>query len=160
MKIEKNKVVSIDYTLTGDDGKVIDSSRGQAPLAYLHGTGNIISGLEEALEGKGAGDALKVSISPEKAYGVRDETKLVTVARTQLQGVDEIKPGLQLQAQMQNGPQLFTVTQVDEKSVTLDGNHPLAGATLNFDVTVKDVRDATAEEMAHGHVHGPGGHHH
>jgi len=160
MKIEKNKVVSIDYTLTGDDGNVIDSSRGQEPLAYLHGTGNIISGLEEALEGKGAGDALKVSITPEKAYGVRDETKLVTVARTQLQGVDEIKPGLQLQAQMPGGPQLFTVTQVDDQSVTLDGNHPLAGTTLNFDVTVKDVRDATAEEMAHGHVHGPGGHHH
>jgi FKBP-type peptidyl-prolyl cis-trans isomerase SlyD len=160
MKIEKNKVVAIDYKLTGDDGQVIDSSEGKEPLAYLHGTGSIISGLEDALEGKVTGDALKVSIAPEKGYGVRDETKKVTVARSQLQGVDEIKPGLQLQAQMPNGPQLFTVTAMDEKSVTLDGNHPLAGTTLNFDVTVKDIREATAEELAHGHVHGPGGHHH
>jgi len=160
MKIEKNKVVSIDYKLTGDDGEVIDSSEGRDPLAYLHGSGSIISGLEEALEGKCAGDALKVSIAPEKGYGVRDEAKLMTVARTQLQGVDEIKPGRQLQAQMPNGPQLFTITSVDDTSVTLDGNHPLAGTTLNFDVAVKEVRDATAEELAHGHVHGPGGHQH
>ena len=160
MKIEKNKVVSIDYKLTGNDGQLIDSSEGGEPLAYLHGTGSIISGLEEALEGRGVGEALKVSIAPEKAYGVRDEAKKVTVARSQLQGVDEIKPGLQLQAQMPNGPQLFTVTGMDDTTVTLDGNHPLAGATLNFDVTVKSVREATADELAHGHVHGPGGHHH
>jgi len=160
MKIAKNKVVSIDYKLTDDDGKLIDSSEGGEPLAYLHGTGTIIAGLEEALEGKVAGDALQVSIAPEKGYGVRDESKRLTVKRSHLQGADEIKPGLQLQAQMPNGPQLFTVTGMDEESVTLDGNHPLAGTTLKFDVTVKEVRDATAEELAHGHVHGPGGHHH
>ena len=160
MKVGKNKVVSIDYKLTGDDGKLIDSSEGGEPLAYLHGTGTIIAGLEEALEGRGSGDSLKVSIAPEKGYGVRDETKRLTVKRSQLKGADEIKPGLQLQAQMPNGPQLFTVTSMDDESVTLDGNHPLAGTTLNFDVTVKEIRDATAEELAHGHVHGPGGHHH
>lgn len=160
MRIEKNKVVSIDYKLTGNDGQVIDSSEGQAPLAYLHGNGNIVAGLEEALEGKATGDAVNVSVPPEKGYGVRDEAKLVEVSKDKLKGAAEIKPGMQFQAQTPSGQQIFTVSKVAENSVTLDANHPLAGATLNFDVTVRDVRDATAEEVSHGHVHGPGGHPH
>lgn len=160
MKIEKNKVVSIDYKLTGSDGQVIDSSEGREPLAYLHGNGNIVSGLEEALEGKTTGDMLNVSVPPEKGYGLRDEAKTVEVPKDKLQGVQEINPGMQFQAQTPEGPQIFTVSKVGETSVTLDGNHPLAGATLNFDVQVREVRDASAEEVSHGHVHGPGGHQH
>jgi FKBP-type peptidyl-prolyl cis-trans isomerase SlyD len=160
MKIEKNKVVSIDYKLTGSDGQVIDSSEGRDPLAYLHGNGNIVSGLEEALEGKATGDEVRVSVPPEKGYGTRDETKLVEVSKDKLQGATEINPGMQFQAQTPNGPQIFTVSKVEESSVTLDANHPLAGATLNFDVKVREVRDATTEEVSHGHVHGPGGHQH
>ncbi len=160
MKIQKNKVVSIDYKLTGTDGQCIDSSEGGDPLSYLHGNGNIVCGLEEALEGKAAGDVVTVSVPPEKGYGVRDEAKRVEVSRDKLKGASEIKAGMQFQAQTPGGVQIFTVSQVAETSVTLDGNHPLAGATLNFDVTVRDVRDATPEEVAHGHVHGPGGHHH
>jgi len=160
MKIEKNKVVSIDYKLSGNDGQVIDSSEAGQPLAYLHGNGNIISGLEEALEGKTTGEAVKVTIPPEKGYGVREQGKVVEVNKDKLKGTDEIKPGMQFQAQTPEGPQVFTVAGISESSVTLDANHPLAGATLNFDVTVREVREATADEMAHGHVHGPGGHHH
>ena len=160
MKIEKNKVVSIDYKLTGNDGNVIDSSEGGEPLAYIHGNGNIIAGLEEALEGKAKGDALQVSIPPEKGYGVREQSKVVEVSKDKLKGAAEIKPGMQFQAQTPEGAQVFTVASISDSSVTLDANHPLAGATLNFDVTVRDIREATAEEMSHGHVHGPGGHHH
>jgi FKBP-type peptidyl-prolyl cis-trans isomerase SlyD len=160
MKIEKNKVVSIDYKLTGNDGQVIDSSAGREPLAYLHGNGNIVSGLEEALEGKATGDVLNVSVPPEKGYGERDEAKIVEVSKDKLQGAQEINPGMQFQAQTPNGTQVFTVSKVEASSVTLDGNHPLAGTTLNFDVTVRDVRDASEEEVSHGHVHGPGGHQH
>jgi FKBP-type peptidyl-prolyl cis-trans isomerase SlyD len=160
MKIEKNKVVSIDYKLTGGDGQPIDSSEGREPLAYLHGNGNIVVGLEEALEGKATGDAVNVSVAPEKGYGVRDETKLIEVPRDKLKGAGEIQPGMQFQAQTPEGAQIFTVSKVAETSVTLDGNHPLAGATLNFAVTVREVREATEEEVSHGHVHGPGGHEH
>ena len=160
MKIEKNKVVSIDYTLTGNDGQVIDSSKGGEPLAYLHGNGNIIAGLEEALEGKSAGEALKVSVPPEKGYGVREQGKVVEVGRDKLKGADEIKVGMQFQAETPQGAQVFTVASISDSAVTLDANHPLAGSTLNFDVTIRDIREATADEMAHGHVHGPGGHHH
>jgi FKBP-type peptidyl-prolyl cis-trans isomerase SlyD len=160
MKIDKNKVVSIDYKLTGDDGNVIDSSEGRDPLAYLHGNGNIVSGLEEALDGKTSGDSVTVSIPPEKGYGIRDESKMVQVPKEQLKGADQIQAGMQFQAQTPEGAQLFTVAKVEETSVTLDANHPLAGATLNFDVTIRDVREATEEEVSHGHVHGPGGHQH
>lgn len=160
MIIENNKVVSIDYKLCGDDGQVIDSSEGREPLAYLHGCGNIVSGLEEVLTGKAVGEAVKVSIPPEKGYGVRDEAKLVEVPKEKLQNPAQIEPGMQFQAETPEGPQVFTVAKVGDTSVTLDANHPLAGATLNFDVTVREVRDATEEEKTHGHVHGPGGHQH
>ena len=112
MKIEKNKVVSIDYKLTGDDGNVIDSSEGREPLAYLHGNGNIVTGLEEALDGKAAGDAVSVSVPPEKGYGARDEAKMVEVPKEQLKGADQIQPGMQFQAQTPQGAQLFTVSKV------------------------------------------------
>jgi FKBP-type peptidyl-prolyl cis-trans isomerase SlyD len=160
MAITKDKVVSIDYTLTGENGQVLDSSKGKEPLAYLHGANNIIPGLESALEGKAAGDQLNVSIPPEQAYGTRDERMVQAVPRTAFQGVADIQPGMQFQAQTQQGARLITVVGVQGDQVTIDANHPLAGATLNFDVKVVDVRDATEQEKSHGHVHGPGGHQH
>ena len=157
MAIEKDKVVSIDYTLTGENGQVLDSSQGREPLAYLHGAGNIIPGLESALEGKNEGDQLNVQIPPDKAYGQRDERMVQPVPRTAFQGVADIQPGMQFQASTNAGPRLITVVAVGGDQVTIDANHPLAGATLNFDVKVVGVRDATNEEKSHGHVHGPGG---
>src|SRR5688500_3296904 len=160
MAIEKDKIVSIDYTLTGDNGQVLDSSQGREPLAYLHGAGNIIPGLEQALEGKNEGDQLNVSIPPDRAYGPRDERMVQPVPRAAFQGVNDIQPGMQFQANTNAGPRVITVVDVAADQVTIDANHPLAGATLNFDVTVRNVRDATEQEKSHGHAHGAGGHHH
>jgi FKBP-type peptidyl-prolyl cis-trans isomerase SlyD len=160
MQIGKNKVVSIDYTLTNDIGQVLDSSNGRAPLSYLHGNGSIIPGLEAALDGKSSGDALQVSIPPEQAYGVKDESLVKSLPKNLFRGADDIQVGMQFQAQTQGGPRVVTVVGVEEENVTVDANHPLAGQTLNFDVKVVEVRDATAEELTHGHAHGPGGHHH
>ena len=160
MQIANHKVVSIHYTLTNDEGDVLDSSKGQEPLAYLHGFGNIISGLENALSGRSQGDKFTVSIAPAEGYGERDNEMVQSVPKSAFQGVDEILPGMQFQAQSPDGMQLVTVIDVDGDEVILDGNHPMAGMTLNFDVEVTEIRDATAEELEHGHVHGPGGHHH
>ena len=160
MQIANHKVVSIHYTLTNDEGDVLDSSKGQDPLAYLHGFGNIISGLENALSGRSLGDKFTVSIAPAEGYGERDNEMVQSVPKSAFQGVDEILPGMQFQAQSPDGMQLVTVIDVDGDEVILDGNHPMAGMTLNFEVEVTEVRDATAEELEHGHVHGPGGHHH
>lgn len=159
MQISKHKVVTMDYTLRDTEGTVIDSSEGQEPLAYIHGTGNIIPGLEQALEGKQAGDSLSVSIAPDEAYGDRDESLLQVVPRN-LFDVPDVESGMQFQTQSESGPQIVTVVAVTEEEVTVDANHPLAGITLNFDVEVVDVRDATEDELSHGHVHGPGGHQH
>lgn len=160
MQVSAQKVVFIHYTLTDDDGEVIDSSEGHAPLAYIHGAGNIIPGLESALLGKSVGDAFKVSIPPEDAYGVRDDSLVQPVPRQAFHGVDEIEPGMQFHADSPGGGQLVTVVDVQGDTVILDGNHPMSGLTLNFDVQVTEIRDATPEELAHGHVHGAGGHHH
>ena len=159
-EVAKDKIVSIDYTLTGDNGQVLDTSQGREPLAYLHGAGNIIPGLESALEGKSEGEQVNVSIPPDQAYGQRDERMVQAVPRTAFQGVADIKPGMQFQAQTNAGARLITVVGVEGDQVTIDANHPLAGATLNFDVKVVNVRDATEQEKSHGHVHGPGGHQH
>jgi len=156
MQITSGKVVAIDYTLTDDKKQTLDTSEGGEPLTYLHGNDQIIFGLEKALNGKKAGDSFSVRIEPEEGYGVRDDSKLMTVPRSKVQGVPNLKEGMQLQA----GKQVVTVTKIAGDEITLDGNHPLAGEVLNFDVTVRDVRAATEEEIAHGHVHGPGGHHH
>ncbi|WP_282343302.1 peptidylprolyl isomerase [Pseudomonas sp. PS02288] len=161
MLIAANKAVSIDYTLTNDAGEVIDSSAGGAPLAYLQGAGNIIVGLEKALEGKQVGDQVKVSIEPEEAYGEYSAELVTTLSRAMFEGVDELEVGMQFHASgPDGGMQIVTIRDLDGDDVTVDGNHPLAGQRLNFDVTVVDVRDASAEEVAHGHIHGEGGHHH
>ncbi|MCB1165384.1 MAG: peptidylprolyl isomerase [Leptospiraceae bacterium] len=160
MQIAKDKVASIDYKLTDDAGSILDSSEGREPLFYLHGNGNLIAGLEEALEGKASGENLQVTIPPEKGYGIRNDALIQDVEKAMFQGVDNVEAGMQFQAQTEAGVQVFTVVSVEGESVKIDGNHPLAGETLHFDVTVREVRDATNEELEHGHVHGPGGHHH
>jgi FKBP-type peptidyl-prolyl cis-trans isomerase SlyD len=160
MQVAKNKVVSIDYTLKNDAGEVIDSSEGHEPLLYLHGAQNIVPGLEIALEGKAAGDRIQVSIAPAEAYGERNEALQQAVPREAFQGVEDLEVGMQFRAESDAGQQIVTITAIEGDEVTVDGNHPLAGETLNFDVTVVEVRDASAEELEHGHVHGPGGHHH
>ena len=160
MQIAKDKVASIDYKLTDDAGSILDSSEGREPLFYLHGNGNLIAGLEEALEGKASGENLQVTIPPEKGYGIRNDALIQDVEKAMFQGVDNVEAGMQFQAQTEAGVQVFTVVSVEGESVKIDGNHPLAGETLHFDVTVREVRDATNEELEHGHVHAPGGHHH
>ena len=161
MLIAQDKVVLIHYTLTDDGGKVLDSSSGGDPLAYLHGQGNIIPGLEKALEGKQAGDKLNVRVEPAEGYGVRDDSLVQQVPRRAFGSVSKVEPGMQFHAQSAQGQmRVVTVTHVQGDMVTVDGNHPLAGEVLVFDVEVAEVRDATGEELEHGHVHGPGGHHH
>jgi len=160
MQIAKNAVVEIDYTLTDAEGKVLDSSSGRTPLPYMHGTGNIIPGLEAALEGKSAGDKVNVTIAPEQAYGVRDNNLLQTVPRTAFQGVKTIEVGMQFRASNNGQTRIVRVVGFDGDDIKLDANHPLAGVTLTFDVSIVSVREATVEEVSHGHVHGPGGHQH
>ena len=162
MKIAKNKVALIDYILTDNEGEMIDSSEGAGPLAYLHGAGNIVEGLEEALIGKEAGDKVKASIEPANAYGERHEDMKQDVPKDLFGGVENIEVGMQFQSETDEGPVLVTVMAISEEMVTVDGNHPLAGVHLNFDVTVREVREPTAEELEHGHVHGEGegGHQH
>jgi FKBP-type peptidyl-prolyl cis-trans isomerase SlyD len=160
MEVAKDKVVSIDYTLTGTEGNVLDTSQGRGPLAYLHGNNNIIPGLENALQGKSQGDQVNVTIAPAQAYGEIDPRMVQIVPRSAFQGAPTINPGMQFQGNTQAGPRVITVTKVEGDNITIDANHPLAGQTLNFDVKIVDVRDATAEELSHGHVHGAGGHQH
>jgi FKBP-type peptidyl-prolyl cis-trans isomerase SlyD len=153
-------VVLIHSTLKDDAGKVIDSSDGGEPLAYIQGHGNLVPGLEKALEGKKDGDAVAVTLAPADGYGTRNDALVQRVPKRSLQGSGEIRKGMQFQAQTDEGLRVFTVTAVVGDMVSLDGNHPLADQTLHFDVQIVSVRAATAEELEHGHVHGAGGHHH
>jgi FKBP-type peptidyl-prolyl cis-trans isomerase SlyD len=157
--IAADRVVTIHYTLKDDSGTVLDSSAGGEPLAYIQGHGNLISGLEKALEGKQGGHTMAVSIAPSDGYGIRNAALIQRVPRRALQNSGEIRQGMRFQARTDDGMRMFTVTAIVGDMVTLDGNHPLADKTLHFDVQVVDVRDASPEELEHGHVHGPGGHH-
>ncbi len=160
MEISKDKVATVDYVLKDDEGTELDRSD-NAEFAYLHGASNIIPGLENALEGKKPGDEVSVSIAPADAYGEVDPNGVQKLPRNIFPEGVERKPGMQFQAQTPEGATIpLTVVEVGDDFVVTDANHALAGKTLHFDVKVIDVRDATAEELAHGHVHGPGGHHH
>ncbi len=154
MNIASKCVVSMHYKLTNEEGEELDSSDGRDPLKYLHGASNIVPGLEKALEGKSAGDSVQVVVQPEEGYGDVNPQMVQTVPRSAFEGAPEIKAGMQFQAQGPQGEaQLITVTEVSGDEVTVDGNHPLAGQVLHFDVTVEEVRAATEEEISHGHAH-------
>jgi FKBP-type peptidyl-prolyl cis-trans isomerase SlyD len=160
MIISNDKVVTIDYSLTDEEGELIDSSVGEEPLIYLHGHHGIIPGLEQALAGHRTGDKVEVSIPPEEGYGDWDEDLVEVVAKEDFDDPEDLEIGTQFETETDEGARLATVIDIEGEDVTVDLNHPLAGMTLNFDVTVLDVRDATAEELAHGHVHGEHGHDH
>ena len=160
MKIAQDLVVSIHYTLTNNSGDLLDSSDGQEPLAYIHGHGNIIPGLESALVDKVVGDTLDVKIAPKDAYGTRDNNLEKEVSKDVFKGIDKVEEGMQFRGNTDDGQRVFTVTKIDGENITIDGNHPLADVELNFTVEVMDIRKASEEELSHGHVHGPGGHHH
>jgi FKBP-type peptidyl-prolyl cis-trans isomerase SlyD len=159
VQIQPKSVVSIEYTLKNDQGEVLDKSEGRGPLVYMHGMGNLVPGLEKALEGKAAGDSVEVSLTPEDGYGHRDE-KLVRKLPLRKLHDKSPKAGNRYRAQMDDGQRVVLVTAISGDYATVDANHPLAGMTLHFAVKVAEVREATAEELQHGHVHGAGGHHH
>lgn len=150
MKIAENSVVSFDYTLTGDNGEVIDTSIGREPLVYLHGHGNIVPGLEKAMEGKGSGDQFDASVLPAEGYGEFREELVQDVPRSAFEGIESLEPGMSFRAESNAGPMMVVVKAVHEDTVTVDGNHMLAGQTLNFAVDVKSVREASAEEIEQG----------
>ena len=159
MLIAANKAVSIDYTLTNDAGETIDSSAGGAPLVYLHGAGNIIPGLEKAMEGREAGDKFEVDVAAADAYGVRQEGLTQRVPKKYFKDA-RLEPGMQAVLPTNFGPRAVTIQKVGMSVVDVDLNHPMAGKDLHFDVEIVEVREASAEEIEHGHVHGDGGHHH
>ena len=155
MEIAPARVASIHYTLTDDDGHVLDKSPESQPLSYLHGAGNIVPGLEKALAGKKTGDSLNVDVKPEEAYGVRHDSLVQTVPRDAFKDVDAVEPGMRFTAQTARGPLQVVVVEVDDAQVKIDGNHPLAGRNLHFAVEVADVREASDEEKNLGQVDAP-----
>lgn len=154
MKIKKHSAVSIHYTLTDNQGNVLDTSKNRKPLNFLQGAGNIIPGLEKALEGKTTGDTLKVVVPPEDGYGPVNHDLVQTVSRSVFGGIDKIELGMQFNAQDDRGnTQRVIVTHVNGDQIAIDSNHPLAGVELHFDVSIEAVRSATKEEIEHGHIH-------
>jgi len=160
MQIAQNTVAAFHYTLTDDQGQVIDSSEGREPLTYLHGSGQIVPGLEKQMEGRAVGDKFAAAVAPEEGYGVRHDELMQEVPRSAFQGVEKIEAGMQFQGRGPQGDINVTVSKVEGDTVFIDGNHPLAGKTLNFAIEVTDVRAANEDELSHGHVHGEGGHQH
>ncbi len=153
MTVSRNRVVSIEYMLSVPDGSVLDTSRGDEPISYVHGTGTLVEALEAAMEGKGPSDTISLTLPPEKAYGVRDDSIVFTLPRSQFGADDQPEIGTQVMLQGDGDGHVVTVVAMDENEVTVDGNHPLAGLTLHFDVEILDVREATEEEIEHGHAH-------
>jgi FKBP-type peptidyl-prolyl cis-trans isomerase SlyD len=160
MIVEKSKVVSFHYTLKNAAGEQMESSHEKEPMSYLHGANNIIPGLERALEGREAGDEFTVTVEPEDAYGIRNENNVQRVALKRLKGIGKISAGQILNLQTQQGPVQVRVLKVGRFNVDVAGNHPLAGQKLTFEVEITAIRDASEDEMKHGHAHGPGGHQH
>jgi len=156
MKIEQNKVVIMHYAVMDSEDTLIDSSYDHSPLAIIHGTGYLIPGLEKALIGHEAKDTFEVSVAADDAYGQRHDELVQTVSRELMQGVEDLEVGTQLRASTDQGEQTVIVIDVNDDEITVDGNHPLAGIDLKFDVEILEVRDATEEELAHGHVHAEG----
>ena len=159
MKIARERVALFHYTLKNDGGEILDTSEGEAPMAYLHGEHNIVEGLENAMEGKEAGDKFEVTVEPAEAYGEYDESLVQPIPREQF-GDHPVEVGNQFHADTAIGPRIVTVIAVHEDQVVIDANHSLAGENLHFKVEIVEVREASKEELDHGHVHGEGGHHH
>ncbi len=159
MKISDKMAVSIHYTLTNSAGEKLDSSRGEEPMVYLHGYGQIITGLENALKGKEIRDKFNTTIAPADAYGELREDMLKVVPMSMFEGMDKVEVGMQFHADANEGVDVVTVTKIDGDQVTIDGNHPMAGEALTFDVEVMDIRPATADELSHQHIHGEGCNH-
>ncbi len=159
MNIEAQKAVTLAYTLTDTDGNILDTADANEPFVYLHGSGGIIPGLEKALQNKSKGDTLQVNLEAAEAYGDYSEKLLQDVPREMFAGMDEkdLFAGAQFHAETNQGMQVVTVNKINDDTITIDGNHPMAGKALRFDVTVLDIRDATPEELAHGHIHAHGG---
>jgi len=160
MNIENKKVVSFHYTLKNAQGEQIESSRDRDPMVYLHGLGSIIPGLEKAMAGKKAGDSFEVVVEPAEAYGERNENGIQRIPAKHFKHAERLEVGQPVILQTQQGQVQVTVVKVGRFNIDVDRNHPLAGQTLTFDVEVTDVREATSEELEHGHAHGPGGAHH
>jgi FKBP-type peptidyl-prolyl cis-trans isomerase SlyD len=160
MLIGNNSVVSFHYELTNDAGEVLDASPDSEPLTYLHGAGNIIPGLESQMIGKTVGAEFRATVQPEQGYGVRQPHLVQEVPKSAFPNPDQLEPGMRFSAQSDQGTMSVVVSAVSADTVTVDANHPLAGETLHFAVRIADVRDATDEEVAHGHAHMPGHHHH
>ncbi len=161
MRIADDCVVTLAYTLRDDAGEELDSATAADPFAFVHGRHSVIPGLEKALTGRGAGDTLDLTIAPADAYGEHSPARVQVVPRDRFPADIDIEPGMQFHASDEHGGRMAVrVAEVNEDGVVIDANHPLAGQTLHFAVEVLDVRAATAEELAHGHVHGAGGHHH
>lgn len=160
LMIGQNSVVSMHYTLKNDNAEIMDSSEGKEPMVYMHGANNLIPGLEAELTGKVTGATFSASIPPSEAYGEVSEGLIQVIKKEMFQGVESIDVGMSFVAQGEGGAQRqVTVTQVDGDDVTIDANHPLAGQTLHFDVEVVEVREATPQEIEHGHVHADGADH-
>lgn len=159
MQVADNMAVSIHYTLTNDQGEIIDSSIGDEALMYLHGMGNIIPGLESALLGKSVGDKFNVRVPAKDAYGEQYEEMIQVISRAMFEGIDELEVGMQFHAEVNSGSGEITIINIEGDEITIDGNHPLAGMALTFDVEVVDIRPANHEEISHGHIHSAGCHH-
>ncbi len=160
MKIAKDLVVSIAYQVRTEDGVLVDEAPANAPLDYLHGHGSLISGLENALDNREVGDKFDINVPANDAYGQYDENLVQRVPKDVFVGVDELQPGMRFLAETDQGPVPVEITEVGDDHVVVDGNHMLAGQNLSFNVEVIALREATEEELAHGHVHGADGHHH
>ncbi|MBT5483911.1 MAG: FKBP-type peptidyl-prolyl cis-trans isomerase SlyD [Pseudohongiellaceae bacterium] len=160
MQIASNCVASFQYVLKDEAGEELDSSPSAQPMTYLHGTNSLLAGLELALEGKSAGDKLSVTLPPDQAFGELREDSEQRVPKSHLQGAKKWKPGMQAVIHNAQGHQQVTVLKVGHTMATIDTNHPMAGKTVVFDIEVIEVREASKEELAHGHAHGPGGHQH
>ncbi len=156
MQIADKTVVSFNYTLRNDAGETVDTSEGREPMAYLHGFNQIVAGLEKEMTGRSSGDSFQVTVSPDEGYGPHRPELVQVVPRSAFQGVDQLEVGMRFQADSSQGPMLVRIADVSDEQVTVDGNHDLAGANLHFDIAITDVREATEQELDHGHVHTDG----
>jgi len=145
MQVEKNRVVAIDYTLKDESGRIIDTSEDREPLSYIQGIGNLIPGVESALEGKSLGERVEGTVAPESGCGIRDDSLVLSIERSHFSQVEDLEEGLRFRMDTPDGPAVFTVVKVEESGVLVDG--------LNFDIMIKSIREASAQELEHGHVH-------